>query len=42
MNLTVKGQEVCDYCKSDIKSLAKSMELESITIHEVNKNSFKK
>ena len=38
MDLTVKGQEVCDYCKSDIKSMAKSMELESITIHEVETN----
>ena len=38
MDLTIKGQEVCDYYKSDIKLMAKSMELESITIHEVETN----
>jgi filamentous hemagglutinin len=34
MTMNVEGLKVCDYCKSDLVSMAKEAELKSLTIHE--------
>lgn len=35
MVMTVKGKYVCDYCKSDVASMAKAAELSSLSIYEI-------
>ncbi len=32
--LTVSGENVCKYCKQDIKKMAKSLELDELVVHE--------
>lgn len=34
MTMTVTGKAVCDYCRSDVVSMAKAAELKSLAIHE--------
>ncbi|MFS2158145.1 PAAR domain-containing protein [Pseudomonas sp. Pseusp122] len=36
MTMTVTGKAVCDYCRSDVVSMAKAAELKSLTIYEQN------
>ncbi|WP_268801254.1 cytidine deaminase-like fold-containing protein [Pseudomonas huanghezhanensis] len=34
MTMTVEGRKVCDYCLSNVRSMAKAAGLESITIYQ--------
>jgi hypothetical protein len=36
LNITVKGKDVCNYCRSDIVSAAKAANAKSVTIHAVD------
>ena len=34
--LTVEGQDVCKYCRQDIKKMSKCLELDELVVHEKN------